>query len=260
MRNRISPFVWLDNQAEEAAQFYAATFPDARLLGRSPPVVSVEVGGLEFLLFGGGLQSRINPSISFFYNCGSEPEIDTLWKGLSDGGSVLMPLEAYPFARRYGWIADRYGVNWQLILPSAPPRQKAFPSLMFTQGRCGRAEEAVRFYTSVFKDSSVGTLSRYGAGQAPDREGTLNYGEFSLAGQWFSVMDSAYDHKFTFSVGVSLHAACETREDVDSLRSRLSEDGRLGGSAVPAGSEGRGDWLEDRFGVSWQVGLRVQES
>jgi predicted 3-demethylubiquinone-9 3-methyltransferase (glyoxalase superfamily) len=245
----INPFIWVDNQAGAAAEFYAVTFPGARLLGGSPLVVSVQVGELKLSLLNGGPQFKVNPSISFFYNCESEAEIDALWKALSPGGSVLMPLDAYPFARRYGWLADRFGVNWQLILPSAPPRQKVFPSLMFTQDRCGRAEEALRFYTSVFKDSSIGTLSRYGAGQAPDREGTLNYGEFSLGGQWFSVMDSAHDHKFTFNEGVSLYVACENQEEIDYFWSRLTE----------GGSESECGWLKDRFGVSWQVVPRVLE-
>ena len=249
MNSPISPFVWLDNQAGAAAEFYAATFPGARLLGGSPPVVSVQVGEMRLSLLNGGPQFKPNPSISFFHNCGSEAEIDALWKGLSEGGSALMPLDAYPFARRYGWLADKFGVNWQLILPSTPPRQKVFPSLMFTQERCGRAEEALRFYTSVFKESSVGTLSRYGAGQEPDREGTLNYGEFSLGGQWFSVMDSAHDHTFTFSEGVSLSVTCQDQGEIDYFWSRLTE----------GGSESQCGWLKDRFGVSWQVVPRILE-
>ena len=249
MSNPVNPFLWFDDQARAVADFYAATFPDARILGGSPMVVSVEVGGLKFSLLNGGPQFKINPSISFFYNCGTEAEIDTLWKKLTKGGSILMPLDTYPFARKFGWVADKFGVNWQLILPSAPPRQKVFPSLMFTQDRCGRAEEALRFYTAVFKDSSVGTLSRYGAGQAPDKEGTLNYGEFSLGGQWFSVMDSAHPHEFTFSEGVSLYVACGNQEEIDYFWNRLSE----------GGSEGQCGWLKDKFGVSWQVVPRVLE-
>jgi len=249
MSNPINPFLWFDNQARAVADFYAATFPGARLLGGSPLVVSVQVGELKFSLLNGGPQFKVNPSISFFYNCESEAEIDALWKSLSRDGSVLMLLDAYPFARKYGWVADKFGVNWQLIMPSTPPRQKVFPSLMFTQDRCGRAEEALRFYTSVFKDSSVGTLSRYGAGQAPDREGTLNYGEFSLGGQWFSVMDSAQPHQFTFSEGISLYLRCENQEEIDYFWGRLSE----------GGSEGQCGWLKDRFGVSWQVVPRVLE-
>jgi predicted 3-demethylubiquinone-9 3-methyltransferase (glyoxalase superfamily) len=249
MSNPINPCFWFDGQAKAAADFYASTFPDARLLGGSNFVVSVEVGGLKLSLLNGGPQFKVNSSISLFYNCGSEAEIDTLWKTLSRGGSVLMPLDNYPFARKYGWVADKFGVNWQLILPSAPPRQKVFPSLMFTQDRCGRAEEALRFYTSLFKDSSVGTLSRYGAGQEPEKEGTLNYGEFSLGSQWFTVMDSAQPHQFSFTEGVSLFLACENQKEIDYFWNRLSE----------GGSEGQCGWLKDRFGVSWQVVPRVLE-
>ncbi|MCX7031246.1 MAG: VOC family protein [Spirochaetes bacterium] len=130
-----------------------------------------------------------------------------------------------------------------------PCRGKAFPSLMFTQDRCGRAEEALRFYTSLFKDSSVGTISRYGAGQEPDREGTLNYGKFSLGGQWFTVMDSAQPHQFSFTEGVSLFHTCENQKEIDYFLNRLSE----------GGSEGQRGWLKDRFGVSWQVVPRMLE-
>jgi len=241
MSSTINPFLWFDDQARAAADFYVATFPDAKLLGGSPMVVSVEVGGLKLSLVNGGPQFKIDPSISFFYNCDSEAEIDRLWNALSREGTVLMPLDAYPFARRYGWLADRFGVNWQLILPSAPPRQKAFPSLMFTREVCGRAEEALRFYTSVFKDSSVGTLSRYGAGQAPDREGTLNYGEFSLGGP--------NRHSANASEGISLYVRCENQGEIDYFGRRLSE----------GGSESQCGWLKDRFGVSWQVVPRVLE-
>jgi predicted 3-demethylubiquinone-9 3-methyltransferase (glyoxalase superfamily) len=249
MNNPIHPFLWFDGRARAAADFYAATFPDVKTLGGSPMVVSVEVGGLKLSLLNGGPQFKVNPSISFFYNCATEAEIDHLWKALSRGGEVLMPLDTYPFAKKYGWLADQFGVNWQLTFPSAPPRQKVFPSLMFTQDRCGRAEEAMRFYTSVFKESSVGTISRYGAGQAPDKEGTLNYGEFSLGGQWFSVMDSAHPHQFGFTEGVSLYVTCENQEEIDYYWRRLAE----------GGSEGQCGWLKDRFGVSWQVVPRVLE-
>jgi predicted 3-demethylubiquinone-9 3-methyltransferase (glyoxalase superfamily) len=249
MSNLVNPFLWFDGQAKAVADFYAVTFPDARILGSSPMVVSVKVGGLKLSLLNGGPQFKVNSSISFYYNCDTEAEIDALWKTLSRGGNILMPLDTYPFARKFGWVADQFGVNWQLILPTAPAKQKVFPSLMFTQVQCGRAEEALRFYTSIFKDSSVGTLSRYGAGQAPDKEGTLNYGEFSLGGQWFSVMDSAHPHQFVFSEGISLYVTCENQDEIDWFWKRLSD----------GGSEGQCGWLKDRFGVSWQVVPRVLE-
>jgi predicted 3-demethylubiquinone-9 3-methyltransferase (glyoxalase superfamily) len=247
MNNPINPCLWFDGQAKAVADFYTATFPGAKLLGGSNLILQVRVGDLKLSLLNGGPQYKVNPAISFFYNCESVAEIDALWKSLSAGGNALMPLDTYPFARKYGWVADQFGVSWQLILPSAPPKQKVFPSLMFTQDRCGRAEEATRFYASVFEDSAVGTISRYGADQAPDREGTINYGEVCLGGQWFTVMDSAHPHQFSFTEGVSLILTCENQKEIDFFWSRLSE----------GGSEGQCGWLKDRFGVSWQVVPRV---
>jgi len=247
LSNPINPCLWFDGQAGEVAAFYASVFPDARLLGGSDPITRVQVGDLKLMLLDGGPQFEINPSISFFYHCGSEAEVDARWKSLSEGGTALMPLGSYPFSKRYGWIAARFGVNWQFILPSAPPRQKVFPSLMFTQDRAGRAEEAMRFYSTVFKDSTIGTVSRYGPGQEPDKEGTLNYAELRLADQWFSVMDSAHPHQFAFTEGVSLFLTCEDQREINYFWDRLTE----------GGSESRCGWLKDKFGVSWQVVPRV---
>lgn len=250
MNEPIYPCLWFDGKARDVAAFYASTFPDARPLGGSPPVAMVRVANLKLMLLDGGPQYTVNPAISFFYNCGNEREIDVLWSALSKDGTVMMPLDAYPFAKRFGWVADAFGVSWQLIIPSGPARQKVFPSLMFTRDQCGRAEEAMRFYTSVFEDSAIGNISRYGAGQAPDREGTVSYGEFSLGGQWLTAMDSAYPHQFAFSEANSLVVPCENQADIDYFWSRLTE----------GGSEGRCGWLKDKFGVSWQVVPRVLEN
>jgi predicted 3-demethylubiquinone-9 3-methyltransferase (glyoxalase superfamily) len=235
--------LWFDGLAQAVAEFYATTFPGARKTGDSGLVATVEVGGLELMLLNGGPDFKPNPAISFFYNCDNEDGLDALWAALSAGGSVLMPLDHYPFAKKYGWVADKFGVNWQLILPDAPPKARAFPSLMFTGANAGRAEEAISFYSSLLPGSGTGTLSRYGPDQAPDREGSINYGEFSLQGQWFSAMDSAWPHGFTFTEGTSLVLTCDTQEEIDRLWTALAE----------GGEEGRCGWLKDSFGLSWQV-------
>lgn len=243
----IHPCFWFDSQAREAALFYQEAFPEVKILNESPLVVNLRVADQSLMFLNGGPVFTINPSISLFYHCRDEAEIEALWNRLSEGGNVLMPLGSYPFARRYVWVADRYGINWQLILPLAPGRKTVVPSLMFTQDRCGRAEEALGFYTSLFPGSEVGTLSRYPAGSDPDREGTLNYAEFSLGGQWFTAMDSAQPHPFTFTEGASLFLEVETQEQIDHFWARLTE----------GGEESQCGWLKDRFGVSWQVVPRI---
>jgi predicted 3-demethylubiquinone-9 3-methyltransferase (glyoxalase superfamily) len=239
----IVPCLWFDGKAQEAADFYARVFPDAAKAYDSGLTVGLRVAELDLMLLNGGPEYSINPSISFFYDCRSEAELDRLWASLSEGGSVLMDKGEYPFARRYGWVADRFGVNWQLILREGEVRQRAFPSLMFTREQAGRAEEAIRFYAAVFKDAEVGDLSRYGPGMEPDREGSVNYGQFRLGSRWMTAMDSAHAHEFGFSEGLSLVVACADQAEVDYFWERLSE----------GGSEGRCGWLKDRFGLSWQV-------
>jgi predicted 3-demethylubiquinone-9 3-methyltransferase (glyoxalase superfamily) len=201
---------------------------------------------------------RFNPSISFMVNFdplffGAEgtrerdarKKIDEVWEKLSDGGQALMPLDKYPFSERYGWIQDRYGLTWQLILtnPEGEPRPPIIPSLLFTEQNAGKAEEAIDFYVSVFRNSRRGSLNRYGPRQDPDREGTIAFADFMLENQWFAAMDSAREHGFVFNEAVSLMVNCDDQADIDYYWEKLS--------AVPE-SEQCG-WLKDRYGVSWQI-------
>jgi predicted 3-demethylubiquinone-9 3-methyltransferase (glyoxalase superfamily) len=113
---------------------------------------------------------------------------------------------------------------------------------MFTGQYAGKAEEAINFYISVFKNSKVNFISRYKAGEG-DVEGTINYASFILAGQEFSAMDSSLNHKFSFNEAVSLLVNCRTQEEVDIFWEKLT----MGGEEQVCG------WLKDKFGVSWQV-------
>src|SRR4051794_39777790 len=168
---KITPFLWFDNQAEEAVDFYCSVFKNskkggaarydeagAKAAGRpkgSLMTAAFQIEEHEFVALNGGPMFKINPSISFFVNCKTEGEIKELWDKLSDGGTVLMPLDKYPFSDKYGWVQDKYGLSWQLILSPAA-LQKIIPSLMFVGNVCGKAEEAINFYASIFKNSKVG--------------------------------------------------------------------------------------------------------
>lgn len=252
--HKIVPHLWFDTEAKEAAAFYAAVFPDSRvthtMVLRDTPsgdcdVVSFEVMGQPFMAISAGPLFKLNPSISFFVSGRTRDEVDALWERLADGGQALMPLDAYPFSERYGWIQDRYGVSWQLILPGKEGdwRPALVPSLLFVGANCGKAEEAIRFYASIFRDTKIGQMARYGANQAPDREGTLMYADFMLEGQWFAAMDSAHAHDFAFNEAISLMVRCDTQAEIDHYWTKLS--------AVPE-SEQCG-WLKDRYGLSWQI-------
>jgi len=256
---KIVPHLWFDTEAREAAEFYCGVFADSEVssittLTDTPSgdcdVVSFRLRSYEFMAISAGPLFRINPSISFIVNFegddpGAAERLDRTWDELADGGAELMPLGEYPFSKRYGWIQDRYGVSWQLILsnPEGDPRPGIVPSLMFTGEVCGRAEEAMNFYLSVFSDAERGQVARYLEGVEPDEPGTVMFADFRLHDGWFAAMDSAREHDFGFNEAVSLMVNCADQAEIDRHWERLS--------AVPEAEQC--GWLKDRFGVSWQV-------
>ena len=256
--SKILANIWLDDQAETAAEFYSATFPNTRVAattrypdagreihGGTPGsvlTIDLDIDGFGMTLLNGGPHFRPNPSISFFYHCNTASEVDRLWAALAPGGTTHMELGQYPWSERYGWFSDRYGVSWQVAIdPEADAR--IVPSMLFVGELCGQAEQAMRFYTSVFRDAEIGEIFRYGPGQEPEKEGTVMYGPFRVEGQSFVAMDSTADHRFGFTEGVSLVVDARTQDEIEYYWSKLSavaESGQCG-------------WLKDRFGVSWQV-------
>lgn len=114
---------------------------------------------------------------------------------------------------------------------------------MFTGKQYGRAEEALNHYTSIFYNSIVDGILRYGKNELPDQEGKIKHTQFSLGDQKFMIMESAAPHNFTFSEGVSLTIHCESQEEIDYYWEKLTE----------SGEESMCGWLKDKFGVSWQI-------
>jgi predicted 3-demethylubiquinone-9 3-methyltransferase (glyoxalase superfamily) len=261
-RQGIIPSLWFDRQAEEAAGFYASIFGNSRV---GTPVRATKAGfdvhglpegtvmtlefeleGQRFAAINGGPFFTFNPSVSFLVGCGTREEVDRLWARLSaGGGEALMELGEYPFSERYAWLQDKYGLSWQVMhMGERRITQKIIPTLMFVGDKCGRAEEAIRLYTSVFPGSKVGDILRYGKGEEPDKEGTIKHAGFSLDGGDFAAMDSAYPHVFAFNEAVSFMKLCETQAEIDGYWASLTADG---------GQESMCGWLKDKFGVSWQI-------
>lgn len=266
---KITPHLWYDKEAKEAAEFYASAFPNSKIIStsvlRDTPsgdcdIVSFELAGYRFMAISAGPYFKFNPSISFILNfdpskdLNAREHLDTLWNKLSEGGTALMPLDEYPFSKRYGWVQDKYGVSWQLMLtdPDGEDRPFIIPSLLFVTEGCDKAEEATNFYISVFDhapravagESNRGMIARYPAGMKPNKEGAVMFTDFMLANQWFAAMDgSSQMHTFKFNEAVSLMVACKNQEEIDYFWEKLS--------AVPE-SEQCG-WLKDKYGVSWQI-------
>lgn len=261
MTQKIIPNIWFDREAEEAAEFYASVFPNAEVgtiarytdAGKeihkqeSGSVMTAEftIDGFKFIGLNGGPIFKTNPSISFFVNCDSKEEVDELWGKLIEGGAALMPLDAYPFSERFGWVADKFGVSWQLIYgdPSGDRRPRILPSLLFTQENDGKAEEAIKFYTSVFDDAKVGQIARFPEDTEMNKKDSLMFGDFTVLGTWLAAMDGGQGHAFSFNEAISLIVNVDSQEELDRYWDALSAHSE---------SEQCG-WLKDKYGISWQI-------
>lgn len=257
--SKIVPHLWFDKEAREAADFYCSAFPNSAVTSstvlRNTPsgdcdLISFNLAGQPFMAISAGPLFKFNPSISFILNFDpskgrSREDLEALWEKLLPGGSVLMPLDQYPFAPLYGWMQDKYGLSWQLILsnPSGEERPFITPALLFVGEVCGKAEEAQEFYVSVFGNARRGEVMPYPAGMEPEREGTLMYSDFMLEGQWFVAMDSGYKHDFAFNEAISFLVYCDTQAEIDHYWTKLS--------AVPEAEQC--GWLKDKYGLSWQI-------
>lgn len=114
---KITPFLWFDGKAEEAANFYTSIFKNSKIVnmvryGEAGPgpkgtVMSAvfELNGQTFIALNGGPMFTFSPAISFFVNCEAQEEVDDLWEKLSEGGE----------RQRCGWLKDKYGVSWQIV-------------------------------------------------------------------------------------------------------------------------------------------------
>lgn len=244
MKEKITPCLWFNNQAKEAATLYCSAFDDAKITAESPFVTSISVSGQNLTLLDGGPKYKPNPSISFFYTCEKEETFNRIWEAFSKEGAVMMPAGKYPWANMYGWVTDKFGVSWQLAVGNiSDTGQQVIPCLLFTGKQYGRAEEAIAHYTSIFRHTEIDGILHYGANELPDTEGNIKHAQLSLDGNKFMLMESAHDHRFSFSEGVSLTIHCETQKEIDYYWERLTE----------SGTESMCGWLKDKFGVSWQI-------
>lgn len=262
---KMVPHLWFDKEAKEAAAFYTSVFGPSPMgssnvgtissLSGTPSgdtdIVPFTLWGFDFLSVSAGPYFKPTPAISFMVNFdpAQDPDaaskIDAVWAKLSEGGKILMPLQEYPFSKKYGWCADKYGFTWQLILtnPDGEKRPPIIPSLLFVNEKCGKAEEAVGFYLSVFKNAKLGTMAKYTETSPAGKEGTVMFSDFMLENQWFSAMDGAGEHAFDFSEALSIIVNCENQAEIDYYWEKLS--------AVPEAEQC--GWLKDKYGVSWQI-------
>lgn len=243
MNNDIFPCLWFDGNAKEAADFYCNIFSNSKITTDTPMVVQFEIEGKKLMGLNGGPHFKINPSISLFVTCKTVEETEEIYNKLLEGGKAMMALDKYPWSEKYGWVADKFGMTWQLMVGDVPEGgQKIVTSFLFVGEQYGKAQDAVKHYTSIFPNSTVFHLETYQPGE-PQPEGNLKFGHFSLNNEMFAAMDGIGDHNFKFNEGLSITVQCETQDEIDHYWNKLTE----------GGEESRCGWLKDKFGVSWQI-------
>jgi predicted 3-demethylubiquinone-9 3-methyltransferase (glyoxalase superfamily) len=144
---RITPFLWFDHEAEQAAKFYTGIFPSSRIVkiarygeagkevhGRAPGsvmTVEFELDGQRFTALNGGPVFKFNAAVSFVVQCATQKDVDSYWDKLGEGGD--------PDARQCGWLKDKFGLSWQVVPtemiellaePESPKSQRAFAAMM----------------------------------------------------------------------------------------------------------------------------------
>lgn len=253
MMQKIEPHLWFDKEAREAAEFYTGLFDNSGIdgsavIGDTPSgdteVVSFRLAGTKFEAISAGPHFKFNPSVNLLVRFESKEKLKDVWEALSEGGKERMALGEYPFSELYSWVEDRFGLNWQLLYDQeSKVSQRIVPVLMFSNEVCGKAEEAIEFYSDVFSDSAVELVSKYSEGEAPDERAVVNFSAFQLNGFEMSAMDNAMGADFTFNEAFSFEVLCKDQAEIDYYWDRLS--------AVPE-AEVCG-WLKDKYGVSWQI-------
>jgi predicted 3-demethylubiquinone-9 3-methyltransferase (glyoxalase superfamily) len=139
-RQKITPFLWFDTQAEEAANFYVSLFPDSAVTGVTPGpdgsalVVAFRLAGQQYVAFNGGPHFKFTEAISLSIDCATQAEVDLYWEKLSAGGATS----------DCGWLKDKYGLSWQVV-PTVLPELLGDPD----RAKAGRAMAAMMTMTKL---------------------------------------------------------------------------------------------------------------
>jgi predicted 3-demethylubiquinone-9 3-methyltransferase (glyoxalase superfamily) len=133
--------------------------------------------------------------------------------------------------------------------------QKTATFLMFVGEQCGKAEEAIRFYTSLFKNSEIKHIDYWKAGEPGGKEGLVKHATFTIDGLEYMASENTLEHGFTFTPSISIYVTCEDDNELESLFQKLSEGGSVMMPLDNYGFSKRFGWASDRYGISWQLSL-----
>lgn len=127
--------------------------------------------------------------------------------------------------------------------------------LTFVGEQCGKAEEAIIFYTSLFKDSGIKSIERYKNDKYGEKDGLIKLAVFVIAGQKYMVSESILEHKFSFTPAISIFVQSDTIKEQKILFDKLSEEGKVMLPLENSDFGNKSGWVNDKYGVSWQLNL-----
>lgn len=134
--------------------------------------------------------------------------------------------------------------------------QKTSTFLMFVGEHCGQAEEAIKFYTSLFPNSKIEHIDHWKGDEPGGKEGLVKHATFTLDGLEYIASENTFDHKFSFTPAISIYVQCDNEAEIETLFTKLSE---AGGVMMPLDNYGfsqKFGWVSDKYGVSWQLNLK----
>lgn len=242
MKSPLYPCLWFDNNSRDAADFYVSAFPSSKILDSNPLVTTFELIGTKFMALNGGPMYKMTPAFSFSVYHENEMETRRLYNLLSKHGNILIPLDKYDWSPLYAWVEDKFGVSWQLDANSSGQKEKIIPTLLFVNQKNTMVKDAVEYYKNIFPGSDTIFEAPFPPGTGMP-EGSLLFARFRLNENVINIMCSTEYHDYDFTPGNSIVIECETQEEIDFYWEKLGKDGLYSMCG----------WLEDKYGVSWQI-------
>jgi predicted 3-demethylubiquinone-9 3-methyltransferase (glyoxalase superfamily) len=239
-----SPYtcLWFNHNAGEAARWYASIFPDTRIIEESPLFVTLELMGTKLLLLNGGPQYKPNAAQSLFAYFGSGEKAEALYKALSKNGQVLMPFGKYDWAEHYAWVADPYGIHWQLDGDDIRHPKKIVTSALFSDEKKGDIQAMLDYYASIFREFKV-LMTMPAPPPMGLPPGALLFAQYKIGDTVFNAMATHHPNQDQFNFAYSQILHCTTPVSRTYFWDALSKEGKVS----------EGGWLQDKFGLAWQI-------
>lgn len=242
MHANMYPCIWMNGNAQEAAGYYLSLFEEGRIAAQNNMVINLEIMGTNLMMLNGGPTYAPNPAVSYFIYTGNRDKTEKIYRSIIKNGSVLFPLDKYPWADHYAWVQDKYGVNWQLDSDGINNSQRMVPALMFVNQKKLQVKEALEYYGSVFPKHTLLVESSYPPGSGMP-ENSLVFAQIKLNDYIINLMSSPDAHDFDFTPGNSIVLLCKDQQEIDYYWEALGK----GGNYSKCG------WLTDAYGHSWQI-------